>query len=317
MHIVIATDSNPHYLKQCFIMLYSLLKYNQDSEITLHIFHTAETKEIFERKWEYLSHFVWVTHVIVSYYEVSRKTIEEKWLQIYNKLPLTTYFRLLIPNLLDASISKCLYLDTDLIIRWSLQELFQRELSESDWVVWVKTNILTEYMKNIDVNDYINAWVLLINLIERRRRKLSDQIIQFINTYPNGLHNIQAIMGDQCGINAVCSWHIHYIDPIRNCTPFRFNTPWLSEFQWSLWYDATVIEKTNNNPIILHFAGKHKPCDWISFNPRKLSYYRYCLESWLFTVTDLCKLLRHTISYPLCSNQPIYSLIRQLNTSKK
>lgn len=58
MHIAIATDSNPHYLKQCFVMLYSLLKYNQEEQITLHVLHTAETKEVFERKWEYLSHFV-------------------------------------------------------------------------------------------------------------------------------------------------------------------------------------------------------------------------------------------------------------------
>lgn len=78
MHIVIATDSNPHYIKQCFVMLYSLFKHNTEIDIHLHVFHTHEAKALFEQKREYMSHFVSITQVQLQYYEISRKTIEEK-----------------------------------------------------------------------------------------------------------------------------------------------------------------------------------------------------------------------------------------------
>jgi lipopolysaccharide biosynthesis glycosyltransferase len=68
------------------------------------------------------------------------------------------------------------------------------ELTENDRVAGVKTNILTQYMSNIDVSDYINAGVLLMNLTQRRKYNLSDQIIQFINKYPRGIHELQPIM---------------------------------------------------------------------------------------------------------------------------
>lgn len=312
MHIVIATDANTHYMKQCFVMLYSMLKYNQNIPITLHVLLTSDAKILFQEKREYLSNFVWTTNVQLKFYEVSRKSIEEKWCRIYNNLPLTTYFRLFIPYLLDKSIEKCIYLDTDMIIRWSLSNLYDTELSEDFRVAGVKTNILTQYMNNIDASDYINAGVILMNLHQRRIYNLSDQIIQFINKYPSGLHNLQNIMGDQCGINAICYGHIYFIQPKRNCTPFWFNYPVLLEFGWSLGYSEVDINEARANPIVLHFAWTRKPCDRITNHPWRFTYYHYLLWSWLFDIVDLCKCFVHVLTYPFSTSFVLYKIIRWL-----
>lgn len=317
MHIVIATDANTHYMKQCFVMLYSLIKYNQNTSIILHVLLTSDAKAAFQDRRDYLSNFVWTTNVELRFYEVSRKSIEEKWCRIYNNLPLTTYFRLFIPYLLDWSIDKCIYLDTDLIIRASLRDFFDLEMGEDCRVAGVKTNILTQYMNNIDVSDYINAGVLLMNLSQRRKYNLSDQIIQFINKYPRGLHGLQSIMGDQCGINAICFGHIYFVHPKRNCTPFWFNIPMLSEFTWSLGYSKEEMDSARSNPIIIHFAWTRKPCDRISTHPWKLVYYHYLVSSWLFNFEDLCKFIVHIITYPSCSSLFPYRIIRQLKHSIK
>lgn len=317
MHIVIATDANAHYMKQCFVMLYSMLRYNQNVSITLHVLLTLDAKAVFQEKRDYLSNFVWTTNVELRFYEVSRKSIEEKWCRIYNNLPLTTYFRLFIPYLLDWSIDKCIYLDTDLLIRGSLRDFYELELSDDYRVAGVKTNILTQYMSNIDVSDYINAGVLLMNLTQRRKYNLSDQIIQFINKYPRGIHELQPIMWDQCGINAMCFWYIYFVHLKRNCTPFWFNTPMLSEFTWSLGYSGEDIVSAKLNPVILHFAWTRKPCDRVSTHPRKLVYYRYLVSSWLFDFRDLCKFVIHVITYPFCSSFLSYRIIRQLKHSIK
>lgn len=317
-HIVIAVDQNKNYLKQCFVMLYSLCFHNQEWSINIHVFHTKEAKELFQVQREYISHFVWTTHVVLEYYEVDWATVEKMWLPIYNNLPLTTYFRLLAPSLLSEDIERCLYLDTDTLIRWPIDALYEVNFTSDDYLAWVMTNMLSSYMLNIDAFKYFNAWVLVFNLKKRRELKLADLVISFISQYPSGLHGTQPIMGDQCWINYVCSNHIVAVEPKWNCTPIWFKPSEISTFPKDvLWYSDTQLKESISNPIILHFAWTQKPCDRFSIHPKKLIYYRYVLHAGLFSFTDLCKFVFHCFTYMINTDTRLYAILRGLKQASK
>lgn len=332
MHLVICIDSNKSFLKQCAVMLFSFLKNNppasnteldtggQDNatqnQVILHIIHTPEAKPLFEQYRELLSHFVANTHVTLQYYSIDRDTIKQLNLPVYNNLPLTTYFRLLITKLLDPSIEKCLYIDGDCIIRKPIASLYSLELNSDQRVAGVMTNVLTIYMENLSVDEYINAWVLLINLKARRTNNVASQCIDFIQQYPNGLRWIQPIMGDQCAINYICRDHITVVEPVFNVTPFWFGINELTNDELTnLGYSQEHIMQAQRDPAILHFAGTRKPCEWISFHPWKLSYYYYLFESGCINWTDFVKVIWHTLTYPLKTNGYLYQGLKKLRDS--
>lgn len=312
MHLCIAVDSNPWYLKQCGVMLFSLLKNNQAHQIILHVIHTPDAKPLFEQQRDMLSNFIGTTHVTLQFYSVDFAVIQQLWLPFYNNLPLTTYFRLLLPKLLDQTITKCIYLDTDMIIRKSIVELYALDLGEDRWVAGVMTNVLKTYMQNIWVERYVNAWVLLINLHARRTHNIASNCIDFIVQYPKGLQWLQPIMGDQCAINYICRDHILTLDPLWNVTPMRYNSDfWVLNFEL-LWYTDNQIQQAQLDPAILHFAWIRKPCDWISFHPWKFEYYRYLFSSGLVSMQDFLKFAMHILTYPLKSNWRLYQRLRRL-----
>jgi lipopolysaccharide biosynthesis glycosyltransferase len=314
-HIAIAIDANPGFLQQTGVMLFSLIKHNTDA-ITLHILHTPEAKEAFQIQRELISHFVGTTEVTLQYYEVSWKSIKSLGLTFYNNLPLTTYFRLLLPKILAEDIEVCLYLDGDMLIRGSIDPLFSLTAS-TDWrVAAVMTNVLTTYMDNLNLSRYFNAGVLLMNLKAWRNNNVSSNIINFIVQYPNGLKGTQPIMGDQCGINYVCNTHISVLEPIWNTTPLWFNPDYmdkpLAEQLSYFGYDNNQILQAQQNPIILHFAGINKPCNWICVHPRKMEYYRYLFESGLIKKIDFVKVVWHMLTYPLRMDRKLFQLIKKL-----
>lgn len=311
IHLVICIDANTHFQKQCMVMLFSLLTHNQ-YPIQLHIIHTLDAKETFQIGRDSISHFVNTTNVTLNRYPIDETSLAKLGIKVYNNLPLTTYFRLLTPNLLPETITKCLYLDGDMIIRDDIGALYNTDIS-AHRVAWVATNVLTSHMQNIQVNQYINAGVLLINISARRNNNVSSTIINFCATYPNGLQGTQPIMGDQCGINYVCREHILTLAPQYNTTPVWFH---LYDFDSSsLGYEQTLITQAVTNPVILHFAGTKKPADWISFHPFSLEYYNYMFRSGLVEVWDFFKYVVHFFSYPLNYARPILPLLKTVKHS--
>ncbi len=312
LHLVICIDSNAHFQKQCFVMLFSLLVHNQSRVIQLHIIHTPQAKESFQVGRDMISHFINTTHVNLLWYSADETSIAKLGIKEYNDLPLSTYFRLLIATLLPDTCTKCLYLDGDMIIRNDIAALYDINLDEYR-VAWVATNVLQTHMQNIGVSQYINAGVLLINLQARRTNNVANTIINFCVTYPNGIQWTQPIMGDQCGINYVCRDHMLIVDPQRNTTPLWFH---LYDFDTSLLgYAHEQILQAQMNPSILHFAGTGKPADRNSFHPWKLEYYTYLFRSWLIQIEDFFKYVWHVLSYPFNYSRPLLPFLKKVKHS--
>lgn len=84
-------------------------------------------------------------------------------------LSIEAYFRLLLPRLLPDHVETLLYLDSDLIITDSITPLFQVDLEG----------------KLIGISPHWNSGVMLMNLIEWRKRDFGEKLIAFVRDKPD------------------------------------------------------------------------------------------------------------------------------------
>ncbi|MCH5249284.1 MAG: glycosyltransferase family 8 protein [Lachnospiraceae bacterium] len=170
-----------------------------------------------------------------------------------------TFFRLLAPQLLSED--RCIYLDTDVVVLADLQELYDFSLADN-YVAGVKApgyilmSFKEEYCKQAllpDLDQYINAGVLLMNLDKMRQ---DEVVVQFLNRLPMNME-----FQDQDIINSVCYGKIKFLQ-------FKYNV--MSKYaHWSVKdyngiYSETELRSAWNEPKIIHYADRFKP--WKNLN---------------------------------------------------
>ncbi len=174
-----------------------------------------------------------------------------------------TFYRLKIAELLPNR-DKAIYLDIDTIVLADLKELYNIELKDNyiggipSASFALDTNNKTYYEK-IGLNNmdsYINAGIILWNLKEIRKNKLTEKFLELAkNTYK---------FMDQDIINLACKGKI-------KCLNFKFNV--MNSYQKNFLSDPDLAKKLYEfygkeefesgvkNPVIVHYASNKKP--WI------------------------------------------------------
>jgi len=156
-----------------------------------------------------------------------------------------TYARLLIPKVFPDTVSKVLYLDTDILVLDDLTPLWETNLDGA---------ILGAVLDNLDphfksgkpgyeeaprVGNYFNAGVLLIDLDRWRKEQVSEKALAYMNNHP------RTPFMDQDALNFVCDGHWKRLDQRWN-----FHDCW-----------STSISHLSlcNRPGIAHFVSIMKP----------------------------------------------------------
>lgn len=297
IHIVCSVDRNKKFQEITSVMLYSLMD-NLSSQRSAYIYILHESNHI-----STIKHFCdqiqsQRTNVRFNFISIDEKIFEDKKVQSYNNLPLGTFYRLKIADVIDAE--KALYLDGDIIVNHDISWLYDVDLEDN--LVWgVKTNVLKPWMENIQVDNYINAGVLLINIKLRKKEDIWDQCIEFCSKYPKGILWKKYIMGDQCAINKVCHNRIKFLPPIYNQTPMCFGRK--LDYK-HLGYDKKLYQQAILDPAIIHFAGAHKPRNYNSLHPYNYKWNIY--HNKLTNKTYLIKKIWDIVKYPFYINQPIF-----------
>jgi len=172
--------------------------------------------------------------------------------------PLNVYTRLFIPHFLPESCKKAIYLDVDMIVRKDLSELWHIDLqgriiggvldrAESVGTSWAGISNYKELGIAADTG-YYNSGLLLIDLQQWRRSKLTEEVVAAI------IRNKQyANFPDQYGLNVVFANKWCTLDPNWNTYAF----------------------KEIKDPYIIHFIGV-KPI-YSSYN-NNLEYKREFFE---------------------------------------
>lgn len=172
-----------------------------------------------------------------------------------------TYARFLIPAVFPNSISRVLYLDADILVLDDLAKLWESDLEGA--VLGAVVDVLDRQVKEDDprVNDvprvqsYFNAGVLLIDLNQWRKERISERAIDYLTQNP------KSPFADQDALNVVCDDRWKQFDP-------RWN------FQHHLTTRISDMEPTQR-PAIVHFVTSLKPWKPSSFSLNASFYDAY------------------------------------------
>lgn len=170
-----------------------------------------------------------------------------------------TFYRLALPDLLCEE--KCVYLDTDTIVRVDLQEYYHL-LSDDCYVAGVRhpgyilspnKDVICQNAQLPDIDQYINAGVMVMNLKQLRK---DDMVSRFLSLIPCNMPTM-----DQDIINSACYGKMTFV-------PWKYNVmtqcaEWSIEDYKGL-YTSEELREAWNEPCIIHYASPAKPWNAVS-----------------------------------------------------
>lgn len=169
------------------------------------------------------------------------------------RFPASAYYRLIIANVLDKH-DKCIYLDSDIIIKQDLSLLYNTDISEHYMAgvkipghyVKDKQEFYLEYAKEIELpnlNNYINSGVLVINLNKIRKENVVEKFLEYAEK-KNFL--------DQDVINKVCYCNFKILELKYNLMTSELKH---LEQDISKGFTQEEIKEALENPVIIHYVS--------------------------------------------------------------
>lgn len=180
-------------------------------------------------------------NIDLVFYPISQGLIDQISVEGYH-LPLETYFRFLLPDLL-SQVERVLYLDIDVLVCGNLSEFYRLDLGQSCLAGVPERDISVFFPEHpptlgVPVEDYINAGILLLDLEKMRQRDLSRQLIAFAVANAPRLR-----FGDQDIINIYFKEELVRVDTRYNYTNYLMR------------YEGRSVDDV----AVLHYNGPVKP----------------------------------------------------------
>jgi lipopolysaccharide biosynthesis glycosyltransferase len=253
--VVLTVDNS--YGPQVYIMMLSILK---NSNADTHYDFYLLVPPGFEKRYENYILELAVSYGCKANFIDMGTTFAD--LPLENKWPALVYYRLLAPSLLP-NYKKCLYLDSDIVVRHDLRELFDTDL-EDCYIAAVRDMPAavgaSAYLLSIDIHNvdhYINSGVLVMNLDLMRKDNVQEKLV---STAKQGIDGKRAFLwAGQDEFNIVCHDRIKFLDLKFNIFPMILESALHSEsdrMKIREFYGEKQLNDACNDPIILHFAGR-------------------------------------------------------------
>ena len=239
------------YLPHMATMLCSLVQHN--AAVRIHLLHSkVNSREL--AKIKYMTARYGST--VISYDITSRVF---QGVRVDGHASIANYYRLLAPQVLPLNIDKALYLDSDIIVRRSLTDLWNVDLA--DHALAAVEDRVESLARELGLPlgaKYFNSGVLLMNLSYWRKHKIQERAIAFIKNNP-----LKVQYWDQDALNAI----------LVNCWKQVPDT-------WN-WNEQYVLRPgcALADPAIVHFCGIVKPWHWKCQHPFKHEYHQQRLKT--------------------------------------
>lgn len=277
VNVVFASDNN--YVKYTAVTLASLLK-NMDPGRPLSVFILSDEHISIERmekinKLQRIHGFSLVNYVVDAGDFARVRTTPG--------ISVATYYRLVMHDILPKEVKRVVYLDSDLIVRRCIGELFDIDL---DGYVFagVEDSRSKDYKNKFGTPDtpHINAGVTLIDLGAVRSMSFAERVEQYINR-----NKYTITLGDQQILNGAFANEIKYIPVEWNVHGSMFDRGWCRKTAGLVNdYSAEALIKAASDPAITHYTYKRKP--WLSSeHPRAAEWSKYAAMTDFFTPDDL------------------------------
>lgn len=281
MEMNVAVCPNNTFTMPCTVLLCSLLENNKNVD-SINIYVLIDNSFKNENKT--------ILRELVLRYEnacIHFNCIKEEWLKEISigkaslvQIPIVTFFRLFIGEILPNNIERVLYLDSDMIIRKNLDELYRTNLENKAVGAVIDTfNYNIDMYNNLHYKPslgYFNAGMLLINLKYWREHDVLKRCLEFIKNYPERMKYL-----DQDVLNYVLCAEKVFVPLTYNAqTSFFLKRPPVS---WEL---ESELKDLIKDPCILHYVGSYKPWqkEYNLAHPYKSEFFKYkSLTSWANT----------------------------------
>ena len=259
INITCATDDN--YVPYCGVMLTSVFENHKDRDVHIYIMIDHPLREenqiLFARLAEQYGqhiHYCMVDNTYLENFPLKGDGISH-W-------SIVTYYRLYAAELIPRDVDRVLYLDCDIIVNGSLNELF-----DADWTdvaVGAIPDMCTEWQEFYDRLQYdkslgyFNAGSLFINLSYWREHNVGQECLDFLGTHYDRIFN-----NDQDVLNYV-------LRDKKRTLSVTYN--YQIQLRMAYFYDGFSVEMKHDvdqtiAPIIIHYAAELKP--WM------VQYYAY------------------------------------------
>lgn len=174
------------------------------------------------------------------------------------------YFRLFLPELLPAGVDRIIYLDSDIVVRRSLAELWAIPLNGHAIAAVMKPRA-AEY-RDVGLQtetDYFNSGVLVIDVARWRNRRVREAALRFAAHHPGRVHG-----HDQPALNHVFAGEWQRLD-LRWNQQFKF----FAHTAGYLGLDRAELRRLRNDPFIVHYTTGSKPWHPLNDHPLRACYF--------------------------------------------
>jgi len=261
LNVVCTIDEK--YAQHCGVMLCSLFVNNPDVAFKVYVITDSLSIVARERLDSVASQF----QQQLLIHEIGTVLLGNA--RVSAHVSLATYFRILIPQIVPPDIDKILFLDSDLIVRSSIVELYATAIDQFTHAA-VENPLSTKDARRLALPAgaaYFNAGVLLINLRAWRAEGASERAIAYIDAHPNDL-----VFWDQDALNATLNGRWRKCSPVWNAQEAFFHKRHSAA---ELGLDEQELRSVRSNPRIVHFTGGAKPWNLHLDHPFEGDYFTY------------------------------------------
>lgn len=259
-HLTCSTDNN--YLQYCEVMLCSVFENNKDLHFYVHLLHSELTKDSIAIMTNFCSRY----QNQISFYKIDDEMLKNVNRRENSPVSIATYYRVLLPDLLDESIDKIFYLDCDVIVLGDIKPLYDINYDGYGVAAIFDASPYDSAHRELMGLDLTGkafcAGVMMINLDYWREHNSKDALLEYSNTKQEKVY-----LEDQDALNYVFRNHWFQLPYKWAKTPLSIGIvdPNMKDFDQ---YEYAF------EPRIIHYAGSLKPwCDvWF---PERKYYQKY------------------------------------------
>lgn len=179
-------DKHGTYSKFDGVVICSVLE-NTRSEITFHLIHDKTLTLVNRCRFQEL--IDGYNHAFIKFYEIEQDEINVLSDRVGN-YSIGTLFRLKIPEVIDISIDKVIYLDADIVVNLDIKELYDINISNyalaacKDEGISDRSKLVLSDLGVVEKSKYFNGGVLVLNLkYIRSNHDLLNDSIEFFKMY--------------------------------------------------------------------------------------------------------------------------------------
>ena len=256
----VATALNEKYVPYTYVMLYSLFKNNIDAEIYVYLLNS----ELTPNSIDVFSSLAGTYNCHIIDIKINPDDFPEK-MPRNEQWTIEACFRLMMMEIMPIDIDRILYLDGDIIVNGSLQELYLSDFSGNQLIASLDMGMNTQpnelyyslrpeiMHKYVNKDTYFCSGMLLYNLDALRGKIGFDDYIKLAEDLEYNL-----LAPDQDLLNITHYGQIKYVDFMQYNFFARVGSNIGYDYKYAL-----------NNPIIIHFTG---------FKPWEGDYFHYDIE---------------------------------------